>query len=344
VLSSEALILEVMGSELDAARNFNALMRPVATTRFRPRWLLPLLGVTAAAAIFAAARALPPPEEGPIHAGSTPRTIAGGIFEASGLASVPGTRQLVFVDDNSPGEIFLLELTEGGTQAGEAVSITLPAHVTDMEGVTFDGGYFYVVGSQSKRAGFEGDGLARFRLDADGRRVAEVETLKGLKAWLAANVEELQGSELRRGDRVLNIEGLAWDPLRERLLLGLRAPLVGDSALVIPLRLVDRAGPLSYDNLRVEGSALRVFLGGAGIRALEYDERERAFWIITGSWVNRESRDFRLLYWDGESGAPDREIGTYSRRLKPEGIARAMIGERSVTVVVFDTGYYSLLD
>jgi hypothetical protein len=317
---------------------------PHATARFRARWLIPLLGTAAAAAILGAARTTQRANEGHVPTGGSPRAITGGNFEASGLAFIPGTRQLVFVDDDRPSEVFLLELADDGTQLSDAARIPLPVRVTDMEGVTFDGRYFYVVGSQSKRTGFDGAGLVRFTLDPSERRVENVEALTGLKAWLAANVVELRGAAERIGDRVLNIEGLAWDPVRERLLLGLRAPLVGDSALVIPLRVVDRGGPLAYDNLRVDGSALRVYLGGAGIRALEYDERYGAFWIVTGSWVNRERRDFRVLYWDGESGAPHREIAAYSRWLKPEGIARATLAGRSATVIVFDTGYYALLD
>jgi hypothetical protein len=272
------------------------------------------------------------------------RTIAGGHFEASGLAAVPGTDQLLFVDDDRTREIFVLTFDAAGLQRAPARSIPLGADVTDLEGVTTDGRYFYVVGSQSKHSGFDGDGLVRFRYDPASFAVTDVQAVRGLKAWLAANVPELSGAARRSGDRVLNIEGLAWDPVRKRMLLGLRAPLVKGHALVVPLRLRDEIGQFTADNLRLDGSAIRLDLGGTGIRGMEFDEETNSFHVITSSWVNRESKDFRLVEWDGVSIRPTREITTFSRRYKPEGIARTRLNGRSTSVVVFDVGLYTVLD
>ena len=70
---------------------------------------------------------------------ATPRIINGGQFEASGVAQVPGSNMLLFVDDGRPREIFLLELTSTGAQVGTAVPVPLGASVTDLEGITSDG-------------------------------------------------------------------------------------------------------------------------------------------------------------------------------------------------------------
>jgi hypothetical protein len=304
-----------------------------------------LIGLFVAAAL--AMRAFPACEslarENPETARSL-RTIDGGRFEASGLAAVPGTNQLLFVDDDRTREIFALTFDAASRQSAPARSIPLGADVTDLEGVTTDGRYFYVVGSQSKRSGFDGDGLVRFRYDPASFAVTDVQSVRGLKTWLAANVPELSGAARRSGDRVLNIEGLAWDPVRNRVLLGLRAPLIEGHALVIPLRLRDETGQLTADNLRLEGSAIRLDLGGVGIRGMEFADETNSFHVITGSWVNRESKDFRLLEWDGVSSRPTREIATFSRRHKPEGIARTRLDGRPVSVVVFDVGLYTVLD
>jgi hypothetical protein len=272
-----------------------------------------------------------------------PRSIAGGSFEASGVVHVPRTDQLLFVDDGRNRELFSMELTSDGRQVGSAVPVAIAADITDLEGITSDGERFYVVGSQSKNTGFDGDGLVRFSFDAATRRTSRVERIGGLKAWLAANVAELRGTERRVGDHVLNIEGLAWDPVGRRLLLGLRAPVVNDSALVIAVTLADSAGPFSLENLRVDGAVMRLGLGGAGIRSLEYDARSRTFHVISGAGLNDESRDFRLLEWDGTAGSVVREIRSYDRRLKPEGITRATIAGQSVSVLVFDVGSFEMI-
>ena len=273
--------------------------------------------------------------------GSIP--IAGGRFEASGVAHVPATSLVLFVDDGRRREVFAMELAGAGAQAGPARAIPLGADVTDMEGMTFDGRHFYVVGSQSKSTGFEGDGLVRFTFDPATRRVGAVERIQGLKGWLADNVAELRGTARRIGDHVLNIEAIAWDPARRRLLLGLRAPVVDGQALVIPVALADSAGPFTRENLRVEGPTIRVALGGAGIRALEHDSAAGAFRLVSGASLDGENLDFRLLLWDGASASGLREVAVFDRRLKPEGITRADIGGASVSVLVFDTGRFQVL-
>lgn len=282
----------------------------------------------------------------PSRAGArVPQAIAGGRFEASGVAHVPGTTGVLFVDDGSNREIFWMELGADGRQQAPAVRVPLGADVTDLEGITFDGTHFYVVGSQSKRTGFEGDGLVRFRFDPQSRRTSAVERIQGLKVWLAENVPELKGSGRVIGDAALNIEGIAWDARAGRLLLGLRAPVVDGKALVIALKLQDPSGPFSAPNLTVDGRTIRLPLEGAGVRSLEFDPDAGAFRVITGAGLNDEDRDFRIVEWKGDATPASLPVvASFPRTLKPEGITRATIGGRPVSLIVFDVGRFTLLE
>ena len=282
-----------------------------------------------------------------VHAGSPARLnplLAGGFFEASGIAHVEGSRQFLFVDDDRPRDLFVLELSRGGLQDGEVLAIPLGAQVTDMEGITSDGKYFYVVGSQSKATGFEGDGLVRFTYDPVTRRTGSVESIRGLKAWLAEHVPELRGVDRRSGDHVLNIEGLAWDPTSQRLLLGLRAPLLDDQALVVPVQLADAGASFSRENLRIAGATIRLPLNGAGIRSIEFDEVSRSFVLITGAPLNEETRAFEVLEWNGDTASAPHQVKSYHGTLKPEGMTRAFLEGRSVRVLVFDTSRFTVVD
>lgn len=273
--------------------------------------------------------------------------FTGGTFEASGVAHVPGTDGVLFVDDGRPDEIFWMRLSEGRKQLGSIHAIKLGASVIDLEGMTTDGTYFYVVGSQSKSTGGDLTGLVRFRFDAQGHRVQGTEAVSGLKRFLAENVAELRGMENRKYRHGgINVEGIAWDARGRRLLLGLRSPVVDGLALVVPLRLRDPQGAFSLENLEVEGAkAIRLPLGGAGIRSIEYDERAKAFRIITGAGPNPEKLDFKLLEWDGDGVSPRlREMGAFDRRLKPEGITRVSSSGRDFTFIVFDTSGYAATD
>ncbi len=276
---------------------------------------------------------------------TAPHRIMGGSFEASGVVYVPGSEGVLFVDDANTRSVLWMELSDAGVQSHPAVAVPLPgADVVDFEGMTTDGRYFYAVGSQSKTTGSDGDGLVRFTFDPATRKAGSVETVRAVKRFLSQNVRELHGVENLVGDDVLNIEALAWDPNGRRLLLGLRAPVAGSDALVVPLTLRDPKAPFTAENLTVEGNhAIRVPTGGAGLRSLEFDPAGNRFLVITGAPLDAETKDFHLFEWDGAEKAVLRELRKYSRKLKPEGITRARLAGRDALVVVFDTSAYEVL-
>jgi hypothetical protein len=306
---------------------------------YRVKMMLPVAGMFLLACVVVAAVA---------STGLTGKMpFAGGTFEASGVAHVPGTDGVLFVDDGRTDEVFWMRLGEGGQQAGAITPVKLGASVIDLEGITTDGSHFYVVGSQSKSKGGDLAGLVRFRFDARGRQAEGVESISGLKRFLAENVAELRGmAERKYKDGGINVEGLAWDARGRRLLLGLRSPVVDGHALVVPLRLRDPGAAFTSGNLEVEGAkAIRLPLGGAGVRSIEYDERAKAFRVIAGAGPNSEKLDFKLWEWDGDAARPVlRELGTYDRRLKPEGVTRVSTAGRDFTFIVFDTSGYAATD
>jgi hypothetical protein len=138
----------------------------------------------------------------------------------------------------------------------------------------------------------------------------------------------------------VNVEGLAWDPKGQRLLLGLRSPVVDGSALIVPLRMRDAGRALAADNVAVDGPALPVPLGGLGIRGIEHDPASGAFQIIAGD--PKGVGESRLVLWTGPGGTV-RTVQDFSGADKPEGVARATLGRRSVTVVLFDSSHFAVL-
>ena len=278
-------------------------------------------------------------------ASAAPMTaFSGGTFEASGVAYVPGTDGVLFVDDGRPNEIFWMRLGTDRKQAGAIKNVDISTSIIDLEGITSDGTYFYVVGSQSKSKGADLVGLARFKFDGASQSVAGTQTVSGLKKFLADNVSELRGMEnTKYNDGGINVEGVAWDPKNNRLLLGLRSPVVEGNALVVPLNLRDPNAALSLENLQVEGNrAIRLPLNGAGVRSIEYDETRKAFYVITGAGPNSEKMDFKSWEWTGNDSQPAlRELETFDRRLKPEGVTRVSNGGQDFTFIVFDTSGYA---
>jgi hypothetical protein len=256
--------------------------------------------------------------------------IQGGVFEASGVAAVPGGEGVLFVDDGTADAVFWMQIDASGGQVGDVVRVPLGVAVTDPEGITTDGTRFYVVGSQSKKEGRDGAGLVRFTFDAEAKRAADVERIDGLGALLVSKAPELARLAKRDG---LNIEGLAWDARAGRLLLGLRSPLAGSDAVVVPLEVGD--GPLSAASVTVAGGVIRVGLGGMGIRSLEAGA-DGEILVVAGATDKEKRVDFSLWSWSGEAGAAPRRTATLDRDLKPEGVARVESGGVARTIVVCD--------
>jgi hypothetical protein len=277
--------------------------------------------------------------------GMTP--FVGGKFDASGVADVSGTDGILFVDNGREGQVFWMRLDQKGKQVGALNTLSLGVSIEDIEGITTDGTSFYVVSSQSKPKAIATEGLVRFKFDHRSQSIAAAESINGLKRFLLENVAELrQGGERNGKDGGLNIEGLAWDPRGGRLLLGLRSPIVDGHALVVPLRLRDRRAAFSLDNLEVENAkAIRLPLGGVGIRGIEYDGRAKVFRIISGAAENQDQTDFGLWEWNGNEQQPMvRETKRFDKKLKPEGVARATAGSHDFLIIVFDASGYTILE
>jgi hypothetical protein len=271
-----------------------------------------------------------------------PRAFRGAMFEASGVVGVPGTDGVLMVDDGRPRHVLWVQLSPDGTQVGDVTEVPIHADVPDLEDITSDGEYFYVVGSQSQGGGQTTAGLVRFRFHPKSLTTTHVEQATGLKQMLVAAVPELQGGRGR--GLPLNIEGLMWDPVRAHLLLGLRSPTAGGQALVIALRLRDSSRPLTTDNLTLDGPPIRLPLGGDGIRGLGYDSARQTCLLIAGASSYGHPVDFQIFEWDGATAASLREIAAFPASQKPEGITRMTLGGRRRTVVVFDIGGYRVMD
>ena len=274
-------------------------------------------------------------------------TFAGGTFEASGVAEVAGANGVLFVDDGRSGQIFRMSFDQNGKQVGSIKAIGLGIEIQDLEGATTDGTHFYVVSSQSKPKAADKAGLVKFKFDDKSQKVEAVESISGLKSFLIENVADLREmGDVKAKQGGVNIEGIAWDPRRNRLLLGLRSPVIDGQALLIPLKLRNAQGAFSIDNLEVDGSkAIRLPLGGVGIRGIEYDGRANLFRIISGSAEDQDQTDFGLWEWNGDEARPaPREFNKFDRKLKPEGVVRMRIGTRDLTLIVFDASGYTVMD
>ena len=281
----------------------------------------------------------------------TPATpFQSGTFEASGAIQVPNTDGVYFVDNSKSKEIFFLPLDQAGKQAGAIKPIAFGALIDDAESIAYGGSFFYVMSSLSNSAAGDKNCLIRFALDPGTQNLqGQPEVMTGIREFLIENVAELKavaGLAFNAGG--INIEGMAWDAVHDRLLLGFRSPTVNGNALLVPIKLRDPRGTFSTQNLIAEPS-IQISLGGLAIRDIEYDSRGGVFIIIAGSTAQGEAKDFTLYEWSGEtdSSKPDaapQEIAKLDQKMKPEGVTRAKIGGRDFLIVTGDASSYIKFD
>jgi len=272
--------------------------------------------------------------------------IRGGSYEASGGVAVPGTTGVLFVDDSRGRHVFWMLFDKNGVQKSDATAVPLGVATTDLEDITTDGTFFYAVGSQSKGGNRTTIGLVRFRFDPISRQASDVQGIADLAGFIEREVPALAPGR-RPWGTVLNIEGLVWDPVGQRLLFGLREPLGGDEALVVAVRLPSvRAGRFSFDNLRPgDVSLLRVATERLGVRGLGYDAAAKRVLAILGATSSVPLRErFELVSWDPAAGTSTTRIATLPAALKPEGVTRVTVDGRSHTLILCDTGRYLFLD
>jgi hypothetical protein len=271
--------------------------------------------------------------------------FSGGTFEASGAAYVPGADGILFVDDSRPGEVFWMQIDQAGQQVGDIKHIPLGVTVENPEGITSDGSYFYIVGSQAIPKGGERNAIARFAFDPNTQSVKDASVIGNLREWLLSRVADLKGAGEMKGSKGgLNIEGLAWDPERKQLLLGLRSPIINEQALIVPVKLGNPAGPFSSDNLQLgQDKAIPVSLGGSGIRDIQYDNKLKSFLLISGAPENEEKGDFILWQWDGTSGQPIQK-SVLDKKVKPEGVTSVEVGGQNFIYIVCDASRYTKID
>lgn len=191
----------------------------------------------------------------------------------------------------------------------------------DGEGVAYAAPYFYIVGSHgcSRKGGefrLSSFLLARIRVDAegrpagpDGKKLAReewqdaVETTYRLSDYLAKadKAGAFFGKSLDEKDNGLNIEGLAVEG--GRLLVGLRAPTLGDAAYLVAADIADLFRPGS-DPAEGKAEVMPIELGKSmGIRDLASLPDGRL--LVLAGPAQEQALAYRLFLVDpGKGGKP----------------------------------------
>ncbi|MDO9243985.1 MAG: DUF3616 domain-containing protein [Rhodocyclaceae bacterium] len=272
-----------------------------------------------------------------------------GIYEPSAIQQLPDGRFLVVEDEKTQPLSLVTIRADGSVTSSPLVTATPDAppdfkKLDDLEGIAIDAaGFIYAITSHSRNnAGAEKksrEKLLRFRIEGD-RAVAPV-VVTQLKAALSA-AHPVLATAARIPDVKaaggLNIEALEMTPDRQRLLIGLRSPLLDRRAIIASIE-----NPVAVFE---KGEAPRIAprldtldLGGHGIRGLSYVPALAGYLVVSGP-VAREQVQFQLWFWNGQPTERPRRVSVPGLPgfEHAEGVSPAIIDGRQRIVIVSDDG------
>ncbi|MFK7892183.1 MAG: hypothetical protein AB8B63_15305 [Granulosicoccus sp.] len=226
------------------------------------------------------------------------------LYEPSGITWLRG-RDFLVVEDEPHQALTRLTIEEKDAVVVErsfAISSSFIerqaiGQLDDLEAAARgNGNRRYVVGSHSdaNRKRFSArQKIISLPIDAHGHGTVRVKL--GLAQELRSNYPALRDAMRNAGkddQQTLNIEALAFDRKRNRLLIGLRSPTIEGDAVIVPLLNPEdyfqgNADPVFADSL------WRLNLDNGGMRALTYDDESDTL-IAVSRKESGKSRRFKL--------------------------------------------------
>ena len=235
-----------------------------------------------------------------------------GLYEPSAAEQMPDGRIFV-VEDEVAHSVAILTIREDGTFDVERLK---PKHFfkpvsedgipEDFEGSATDNdGYVYITTSHSR----ETDGkayphrekLIRFKMEGNeavemavyGDLVADILAAHpdALESLRAINVKEENG---------FNIEGIAFDRNKEKLLIGFRSPQDYGKAVLLTVENVKDMFEQGSKAVIGEESVV-LDLKDSGVRGMAYIPKLDGYLIISGPTSRDRSINFGLWFWSGKS-------------------------------------------
>ncbi|MFA5081128.1 MAG: DUF3616 domain-containing protein [Hydrogenophilaceae bacterium] len=271
-----------------------------------------------------------------------------GIYEPSAIQQLADGRFLV-VEDEKQHPFSLVKLGPDGAAASTPLEQGWLDFndafwkLDDLEGLARDrSGNIYAITSHSRTGGGERksrDKLVRFRIDGD--RVVETRVVGGLKPALSATHPALAAAAKVRdvkADGGLNIEALEISADQQRLMIGLRSPLIDHRAIIVGVENVNEMFEAGAPP-RISAALTTLDLGGNGIRGMAYLAALGGYLLIGGP-VARERVQFQVWFWSGHQDEPAHRVSVPGLVgfEHAEGICPAIIDDRQRIVIVSDDG------
>ena len=232
-----------------------------------------------------------------------------GIYEPSAVQQL-ASGQLLVLEDEVSRALNLLDvsgvvLTENAI-VDQQLSAQLKEDFDDLEGITMGRDRVVYATTSYSRTGKgkrrpNREKLLRLTLSNDGKiNSTEVypELISDLEKSSIFQRLSQQSNDKAVKLKDINIEGLSFDRDQQRLLFGLKKPLLNELSIIIAIENPDQV----FNGTAVPSLGSEPFLldlSGGGIRSLHYDDRLKAYLIANEVDFGGGPKQSQIWYWKG---------------------------------------------
>lgn len=260
-----------------------------------------------------------------------------GIYEASGVQSIPDGRVIIIEDEKSSAISHILTIAPNLTVKETPLQFDdklkkIAAKLSDLEGLAADkGGNLFAVTSHSKskkgKLARKRERLVRFSIKEN--KITDYTVYKNLGAFIRRKL----------GVNAINIEAISFNATGNKLLIGFREPIVEGMSLIAVLENPNRIFDHDEDAI-FSDQIFKLDLGGGGIRALNFDKKLNGYFIVNETKNKNGKLRSVLWFWDGHtSNTPRRiKIPNWGNIKNIEGITSVNIEGKPHLFIVSDDG------
>lgn len=259
------------------------------------------------------------------------------IYEPSGVAQL-STGEILIIEDEPGAPVWVVEpsLMQKGMLLKEKRKFILQSTYDDFEGIAVgknDTLFFLTSHSVTK------DGVRKKKREQIVQTYISngVKMEKSTNELLPALATKLYNQfGLAPQDQYINIEGVAFDDKKEKLIIGLRSPMIDDHSIIFEL--VNPYGAVAEKDTPVLGDIMASLAIRGGIRAICYDPIGKRY-ILANEVTDGEKKFSALWFWNGGKTKPQRmDLPKIAKLKNIEGISIIHWKNKNYLLLVCDDG------
>ncbi|MFZ4627341.1 MAG: FHA domain-containing protein [Blastocatellia bacterium] len=259
---------------------------------------------------------------------------SGRLSSVSAVAHRPGSGGVLLAGTTQIPGLFWIPLAASRTAQAPLFDLPtkmaplLPTLVSPPQALAYGNGFYYELGTP-RQGSQAGQALHRVAISSNGlaRRETTVEVSELVRSLAPPSSNGLSQPP---------VASLAWNPIREELLLVLSPLATTGETLLVPLRMVDPLGPFGGKNLTIGSpSFLPLDLHGETVRSMTYVASRKSFLLLT-----RGATTVHLWEWAGTAPSPPVRRIALDAQPEPSGLLALPLDNQDLIVLTGRRGTY----